>query len=329
MLGYPSAGGRAAIRLVRRPGVGAVHRRRSRSTGCSSGCATAKSASCSCHCSARARSPEERGAARATSICAVAQNVFWQYADRLFAWESEFGADAFSGERLLVARAIWASIRRRWTTCFTSDSPDVILNDAQQAANNEATFSATPVVVGDSPSLTDIDSLNFTIDLMLQLEQILNWRPRPRRKPRLRKPRQESGSLHVRSAGARADRAAADDHAAGRLVSGDALVLQDIDGIRPIPFAVYGSGQRRHEHGVLLWGFPNLIKADSAVEPDVWTDGTTPAAGGGRRYVQRRRGCGACTASAGFGRLARSSRQSTAPTCRIRAGSSPGCASST
>ncbi|MFN8449680.1 MAG: hypothetical protein U0521_14110 [Anaerolineae bacterium] len=45
----------------------------------------------------------------------------------------------------------------------------MILNDAQQTANNEPTFSATPyVVVGDSPSLTDIDSLNFTIDLMLQ-----------------------------------------------------------------------------------------------------------------------------------------------------------------
>ncbi|MFN8453019.1 MAG: hypothetical protein U0521_31465, partial [Anaerolineae bacterium] len=164
----------------------------------------------------------------------------------------------------------------QWTTCFTSDGPDVILNDAQQAANNEATFSATPyVVVGDSPSLTDIDSLNFTIDLMLQQANTeLATQTAPEATP---------------EATSEVDRYTFDPLAHEQIEppltitlpdgwsSGyDALVLQDIDGIRPIPFAVY-TGPVSGGTGtiVLLWGFPNLINANSvAVEPDIWTDGT-------------------------------------------------------
>lgn len=216
-----------------------------------------------------------RGAARA-SICAVAQSVFWQYADLLFAWESEFGADAFSGERLLSGARDLGVDQGQWTTCFTSDGPDVILNDAQRAANNEATFSATPyVVIGDSSSLTDIDSLNFTIDLMLrQANADLATQTAPEATP---------------EATSEVDRYTFDPLAHEQIEppltitlpdgwsSGyDALVLQDIDGIRPIPFAVY-TGPVTGGTGtiVLLWGFPNLINANSvAVEPDIWTDGT-------------------------------------------------------
>lgn len=216
-----------------------------------------------------------RGAARA-SICALEQNFFWQYTDRLFQWRTEFGADAFSGDRLLSGALDLGVGQGQWVECFASDGPDVILNDAQQTANNEATFSATPyVVVGDSPSLTDIDSLNFTIDLML---------------------RQANNQLATQIAPEATVEATEDvdrytfDPLAHQQIdppltialpegwsSGyDALVLQDIDGIRPIPFAVY-TGPVTGGTGtiVLLWGFPNLIKASSAlIEPDIWTDST-------------------------------------------------------
>ena len=88
-----------------------------------------------------------RGAARA-SICANEQNVFWPYADQLFAWQSQYGADAFSGDRLLNGAMALGVNEGQWGDCFTSDGPDTILNDAQRAANNEATFSQYAVRCG-------------------------------------------------------------------------------------------------------------------------------------------------------------------------------------
>ncbi|MEO8392117.1 MAG: thioredoxin domain-containing protein, partial [Chloroflexota bacterium] len=219
-----------------------------------------------------------RGAARA-SICANAQNVFWSYTDQLFEWQSQFGADAFSGNRLLDGALALGVNEGQWGECFTSDGPDTILDDAQRAANNETTFSSTPyILVGESPSLSDIDSLNFTINLVLT---------------------QANNSLATQTAATPSVAATSDvdtytynpltnDHIAPPLTMGlpqgwsrayDALVLQDIDGIRPIPFALY-SGPVTGGTGyiVLLWGFPNLVKFSGApsadIQPDVWTDGT-------------------------------------------------------
>jgi hypothetical protein len=217
-----------------------------------------------------------RGAARA-SICANAQNIFWPYVDQLFVWQTQFGVDAFSGDRLLDGAKALGINEGVWGECFTSDGPDTILNDAQRAANNETTFSGTPyILVGDSPSLADIDSLNFTINLVLK---------------------QANNSLATQIAATPEATSDVDtytynpltnDHIAPPLTmtlpqgwsyAYDAIVLQDIDGIRPIPFALYkgpvtgGTGTI-----VLLWGFPNLVKFSGAppadVQPDVWTDGT-------------------------------------------------------
>ena len=217
-----------------------------------------------------------RAAARA-SICANAQGLFWQYADKLFEWQTQFGADAFSGDRLLQGALDIGANRAQWGDCFTNDGPDVILNDAATAAANEPTFTTTPyVVVGDSPSLTDIDSLNFTIDLQL---------------------RQANAELAAQTAQATpeatsdVDRYTFDPLAhdpvhppitislpQGWSSAYDALVLQDIDGIRPVPFAIY-SGPVTGGVGyiVLLWGFPNLTQVPppgAAIQPDVWMDGT-------------------------------------------------------
>ncbi len=212
-----------------------------------------------------------RSAARA-AICAGEQNVFWAYVDQLFAWQTQYGTDAFSGDRLTNGAAALGVNPGQWSDCFSSDGPDVILQDAASAASNEPTFSATPyVVVGDSPSLTDGDSLNFTIDQVL---------------------RQANNTLATQTAAtpeatADVDRYTYDplshDHIqppltidlpAGWSYAYDALVLQDIDGIRPIPFALY-TGPVTGGTGtiVLLWGFPNLVSA-VALEPDVWTDAT-------------------------------------------------------
>ncbi len=214
-----------------------------------------------------------RGAARA-AVCAVEQNLFWQYADQLFALQNQNGGDAFSGERLLDSATSVGVNGEQLTSCLDGDGPDAILNDAQRAANNETAFTSTPyVVVGDSPSLTDADSLNYTINLVLQ---------------------QANDALATQTAAEATPEAteAIDRYTYDPLVhdnlpppltislpagwsSGyDALVLQDIDGIRPIPFALYtGPVTGGTGYIVLLWGFPNLIRV-GATEPDVWTDGT-------------------------------------------------------
>ena len=115
----------------------------------------------------------------------------------------------------------------------------------------------------------------------------------------------------------------------------DAIVLQDIDGIRPIPFALY-SGPVTGGTGdiVLLWGFPNLVAATASGGRLSRTCGRTRTrllrlaifeAGLQHRHgfaaqLQRRRLAGDRDAVRG-GELSAA--------CPTRAAGSPGCASST
>ncbi len=216
--------------------------------------------------------PGGRGAARA-AICAEEQQIFWQYADQLFASQSASGDSAFEGDLLLQGALNLGASQGLWSECNGADGPDIILNDAQRAVENEATFTATPyVLVNNSPSLTDSESLEFTIDLIVQdaNNQLAT-----------------QSAVEVTPEATEVDRYQVDalSHQAveppltialpdGWSFAYDALVLQDIDGIRPIPFAFYqgpvtgGTGTI-----VLLWGFPSLVNI-GALEPDVWTDGT-------------------------------------------------------
>ena len=218
--------------------------------------------------------PGGRGAARA-AVCAQEQNVFWQYIDQLFASQSASGDEAFTGELLLQGALNLGATEGQWAECNASDGPDVILSDAQRAVENEANFTATPyVLVNNSPSLTDNESLEFTIDLIVQdaNNQLAT---------------QSAVEAEVTPEATEVDVLQIDplSHQAveppltislpeGWSFAYDALVLQDIDGIRPIPFAFYqgpvtgGTGTI-----VLLWGFPNLVNIN-ALEPDVWMDGT-------------------------------------------------------
>ncbi|HVU10987.1 MAG TPA: thioredoxin domain-containing protein [Phototrophicaceae bacterium] len=217
-----------------------------------------------------------RAAARA-AICAGEQTLFWQFSDQVFAGQTQDGADALSSDHLLAEAQAVGIDQGKFTECLNSDGPDVILQDATTAASNEPNFTSTPyVVVGDSPSLTDADSLNFTINQVLK--------------------KANDDLATQTSATAQATAEATDlytfdplehDHIKPPLTidlpSGwaegyDALVLQDIDGIRPIPFALYkGPVTGGTGYIVLLWGFPNLVvgaPSGGPIEPDVWTDGT-------------------------------------------------------
>ena len=218
-----------------------------------------------------------RAAARA-AICANEQGQFWEYTDQLFALQDQYGADAFSGDRLLGGADAVGLDRTQWSACLASSGPDTILDDAAQAASNQTSFTTTPyVMVNDLPSLTDAESLKFTIDLALQQAND-----------------QLAASLTQATPEATdtVDRYTYDplthdpiappltlDLPDGWAYAYNSLVLQDIDGIRPIPFAIYqGPVSGGTGYIVLLWGFPNLVKVGSsindALQPDVWTDAT-------------------------------------------------------
>jgi hypothetical protein len=164
----------------------------------------------------------------------------------------------------------------QWGDCFTSDGPDVILNDAQRAANSEVSFTAVPyVLVGDSPSLTDADSLNFTIDLVLR-EANDDFSTQVAATPEAT----EETDMYTFDplTGDNIAPPITIDLPQGWQHAYDAIVLQDIDGVRPIPFALY-TGPVTGGMGsiVLLWGFPNLVvgaAAGGVIQPDIWTDAT-------------------------------------------------------
>ncbi len=218
-----------------------------------------------------------RAAARA-AICANEQGQFWEYAAQLFAWQDQYGADAFSGDRLVSGADAIGLNRAQWSSCLASSGADTILDDAAQAASSQASFTTTPfVMVNDLPSLTDADSLKFTIDLALQqandqlaaslteaTPEATDAVDRYTYDPLTHNPIEPPLTL---------------DLPAGWAHAYDSIVLQDIDGIRPIPFAIYqGPVTSGTGYIVLLWGFPNLVKVGStgtdAIQPDVWTDAT-------------------------------------------------------
>jgi len=223
-----------------------------------------------------------RGAARA-ALCAGDQAQFWAYQDRLFSAVLAQGSSALAGDSLLTIGQALGLDMGQWTNCVTSDAPDGILTEAERAVTMEQFFTRTPFVkVGDAPSLTDIESLNFTIDQQLGVandelaQDFITPTPDPEATP-------EAEVIEL-------DALTGDSIAPpltitlpdGWQMGSDILVLQDVDAIRNVPFTVY-TGPVTGGTGtiVLLWGIPNLVIASARdalsgqpVQPDLYTDGT-------------------------------------------------------
>lgn len=222
--------------------------------------------------------PGGRGAARA-AVCAGEQNAFWPFFDLIYSGQETYGQEALAGERLLEAVNALATAglldRARWDECMISERPDALLNDAADAAAELTTFTGTPfVTVNGDPTLTDPASLEAIIQLGVQraqqqFQQLLESTP-------------EATVEVVEISPLQGDRI--EPPVTLTLPNGwvwgyETLLLQDIDGVRTIPFAIYqgpvtgGTGTI-----VLLWGFPNLVNIENPllatnIEPDLWTDG--------------------------------------------------------
>jgi protein-disulfide isomerase len=231
--------------------------------------------------------PGGRGAARA-ALCAGDQGAFWRYHDQLFEWQTQFPDEPFAGDRLLAGGTTAAINVTEWNNCLLADRADLRLDDAQRAVDNEANFTTTPyVTVNGAPSLTDPDSLNFTITQMLrQFEQTFLATPgaldTAEAAPEMTFDPMIAATLAPlmeQTDGAPPPLEIDLPEGWGRAYS--TIVLQDIDAVRNVPFAIYqGAVTGGTGTIIVLWAFPNLMPAGNPllqgtpVAPDLYLDGT-------------------------------------------------------
>lgn len=218
-----------------------------------------------------------RGAARAAA-CAAQQDAFWPYQAALYNRRLAGGANAFEGAAVvgladeLAARGLLDRVV--WEGCMASEQPDAALAQGESAVLASDFFTAPPyLTVNDLPSLSDAESLDFTINLALQqfnesLAGALEATP-------------ESTDVLVVTL-----EPLMGDSTPPPLLIGlpegwqagyDQLVVNDVDGIRSIPFALYtgpvsgGTGSI-----VVLWGFPNMASGNldlPVLSTDLFLDG--------------------------------------------------------
>jgi len=227
--------------------------------------------------------PNARGATRA-ALCASEQAAFFPYYDRLLLAAigspaepvpgSAAVADPFAGERLIALVRDLNLDLAVWQNCMISERPDQILELAQGALNNEVNFTALPYIsINGLSSLLDPASLEFTVDVAL--------RQAAARATAAVDPAATPDPDLVTLQPLMGDQVVPPLTLAlppGWRSGYDVLVLQDIDAIRNIPFAVY-TGPVTGGQGtiVLLWAFPNLLSGSALlgeVAPDLWADGT-------------------------------------------------------
>lgn len=241
--------------------------------------------------------PNGRGTARA-ALCAGEQGAFWRYAELLMAWgrDAELSDEArFAGTRLIEGVDTLDLDAGRWNECMISERPDRVIAEADAQRAAQQLYTTTPfVLVGSLSTLLDPESLDFTVTYAVSEASAAFER-----------------ALAEGDAEAEAQAAAANDPLAtveltpeivtleplmgdqvpppftitlpaGWLSGFDTLVLQDVDAIRNIPFALYqgpvtgGTGTL-----VVMWGFPNLITggmdafmAGEPLTPDLYADGS-------------------------------------------------------
>jgi protein-disulfide isomerase len=234
--------------------------------------------------SGRGTLPGGRGAARA-ALCVLEQAVFWRFFDTLFTWQGQYGEAAFEGSRLLDGADGLGLDRRQWDACMISETPDALVSAGDRSAAAQPNFTNPPfVLINGVPSLTDADSLNASIDMearRIDAAVQATLAANPEATPVSLDPEATDEPLVVTLEPLMGEQITPPltlDLPEGWRAGYDTLVLQDIDAIRNIPFAVY-SGPVEGGTGtiVLLWGFPNLVAGNpfeqTQVEVDLWSDG--------------------------------------------------------
>jgi hypothetical protein len=225
-------------------------------------------------------------AARA-ALCASEQNRFWQYYDLLLTQAATAPAAAFTPEQLITFVENIGLERAQWDACMLSARPAQTLSSAIANASDQFNSVLTPplaVIVSNDrvpPDLTSVDNAISVaaarVDAAIQAAiaatntPSVNSTPDPAAtapvvvtlQPLQNQPIPPPITIGLPQ---------------GWRTGNDTLVLNDIDGMRSIPFTIY-TGPVSNGVGsiVLLWGFPNLVAGNpfdvATPEPDLFTDG--------------------------------------------------------
>jgi hypothetical protein len=219
-------------------------------------------------------------AARA-ALCAAEQGAFWRYYDALAA-----GSGAYTSERLIAAVEAVNLDRAAWDSCMLSARLNGTLASAQSAASNQFEGQAVElaVIVNNEPVAPDRTSVDNAISVAAARVSALI--------------EAAISATDTPIANATPDELATAPVAvtlpplqnqpipppitislpAGWRSANDTLVLNDVDGVRSVPFSIYtGSVTGGVGTIVLLWGFPNLVAGNpfdaASAQPDLFADG--------------------------------------------------------
>lgn len=112
--------------------------------------------------------PNGEGAARA-AICAGEQGAFWSFHDALFSWQTIYGQQAFSQNRISAGIENLGIDRSQFDSCFGGSYPDEVLGNARQSASDLGSqFTGTPAVfVNGVPVAQTLNDINAQIDAAL------------------------------------------------------------------------------------------------------------------------------------------------------------------
>lgn len=105
------------------------------------------------------------------AMCVAEQDprLFWAYHDTLFAWQSQFGRQAFTLNRLRTGVEGLGLNVGQYNACMDSDRPDRIIERAEAEGRNVAGFEGTPTLTvnGVDTNAFDLTAINAAIDAAL------------------------------------------------------------------------------------------------------------------------------------------------------------------
>lgn len=228
--------------------------------------------------------PNGEPATRA-ALCTNDQNAFWRYADLLYGWLEQFGADAFSTERLVSGVTDLGLDRAAWDTCMLSTRPGNAISSAIASSQSQPGFTGAPTIfVNAEPVPNDVDSLDAAIRIEIAradaaIQAALDATDTP--SPDATYDPQATEPIVITLPPVQNQEIPPPLELAlpdGWRVRHDTLLLGDVDAMRSVPFSYY-TGPVTGGMGsvVLLWGFPNLVAGNpfdaSSLQVDLFTDG--------------------------------------------------------
>ncbi len=120
------------------------------------------------------------GATRAM-ICATEQGKAWELQDVLFSWQSIFGNQAFTNNRLIAALDALGVNNDNYSACLSSPRPSEVLASAEQAASGLLNYIGTPTIAINGVVPTDENGqvINDSAGILAAIDRAVAQAPTP------------------------------------------------------------------------------------------------------------------------------------------------------